>query len=121
MMRAMVLGSPGKIEETRLRALERHVPEPGSGEIRVRVKACGLCHTDLHTVEGELTLPRLPVIPGHQVVGIVDARGPGADRFAEGQRIGVPWLYSACGFCEYCRSSRENLCESARFTGYHVD
>ena len=121
MMRAMVLGSPGKIEETRLRALDRPVPEPGSGEIRVRVKACGLCHTDLHTVEGELTLPRLPVIPGHQVVGIVDARGPGADRFAEGQRIGVPWLYSACGFCEYCRSSRENLCESARFTGYHID
>src|SRR6059036_918336 len=121
MMQAMVLERPGNIEQPRLRALELPVPEPGPAEIRVRVKACGLCHTDLHTVEGELNLPRLPVVPGHQIVGVVDARGPGADRFTEGQRVGVPWLYSTCGACEYCLGGRENLCESARFTGFHVD
>jgi len=85
------------------------------------VKACGLCHTDLHIVEGELPAPRLPVIPGHQIVGVVEARGEGASRFREGDRVGVPWLHDACGACEYCARGRENLCEFARFTGLHVN
>jgi propanol-preferring alcohol dehydrogenase len=117
----MVLDRPLRAEDRPLRAEERPAPEPGPGEIRVRVRACGVCHTDLHTVEGDLPLPRLPLVPGHQVVGVVDARGPGARRFREGDRVGIPWLRSACGACRYCRLERENLCESARFTGYHAD
>ncbi|NOZ30075.1 MAG: zinc-dependent alcohol dehydrogenase family protein [Chloroflexi bacterium] len=96
-------------------------PTPGPGQIRLRVRACGLCHTDLHTVEGELRLPRLPIIPGHQIVGIVDQVGPGVTRFQPGDRAGVPWLNHTCGECEYCRRGQENLCERAQFTGLHVD
>ncbi len=120
-MRAMVLEKPADVREAPLRAVESPEPEPGLGEIRVRVKACGLCHTDLHIVEGELPAPRLPVIPGHQIVGVVEARGEGASRFREGDRVGVPWLHDACGACEYCARGRENLCEFARFTGLHVN
>jgi len=120
-MRAMVLEKPADVREAPLRAVESPEPEPGLGEIRVRVKACGLCHTDLHIVEGELPAPRLPVIPGHQIVGVVEARGEGASRFREGDRVGVPWLHDACGACEYCAHGRENLCEFARFTGLHVN
>ena len=120
-MRAMVLEKPADVREAPLRAVESPEPEPGLGEIRVRVKACGLCHTDLHIVEGELPAPRLPVIPGHQIVGVVEARGAGASRFREGDRVGVPWLHDACGACEYCARGRENLCEFARFTGLHVN
>ncbi len=117
----MVLEKAELVEKDPLLARELPAPEPGSGEIRIQVKACGLCHTDLHTVEGELPLPKLPIIPGHQIVGLVEARGRGADRFREGDRVGVPWLYQTCGMCEFCRSARENLCDAARFTGYHVD
>jgi propanol-preferring alcohol dehydrogenase len=85
------------------------------------VRACGLCHTDLHTVEGDLPLPRLPLIPGHQIVGLVEAVGQGVSRFRTGDRVGVPWLHSTCGACAYCRRGDENLCDDARFTGYHVD
>jgi propanol-preferring alcohol dehydrogenase len=101
----------------------RHVPEPAPGlkEVRVRVRACGICRTDLHVVEGDLPARRLPLIPGHEVVGIVDRLGPGALRFREGDRVGIAWLRRACGTCAYCRSGRENLCEAARFTGYHED
>jgi propanol-preferring alcohol dehydrogenase len=87
----------------------------------VRVRACGICHTDLHIVEGELKLPKLPLVPGHQLVGTVDARGAGGMEFREGDRVGVPWLYSTCGECGYCRKGLENLCERARFTGFHAD
>lgn len=120
-MKAMVLLSPRPAEENPLETRDLPLPEPGAGEIRLRVRACGVCHTDLHTVEGDLPLPRLPVVPGHQVVGIVDALGEGAQRFAIGQRVGVPWLYRTCGTCEFCRRGLENLCREARFTGLHAD
>ena len=117
----MVLEKPEAVERSPLLAKQCPLPEPGAGEIRIRVRACGLCHTDLHTVEGELPLPKLPLVPGHQIVGLVEARGHGANRFREGDRVGVPWLYQTCGTCEFCRSGRENLCDAARFTGYHAD
>ncbi|WP_231699448.1 zinc-dependent alcohol dehydrogenase family protein [Limnochorda pilosa] len=119
-----MLVEPGPLAGQPLRSAERPMPEPGPGEVRVRVEVCGLCHTDLHTVEGELELPRLPVTPGHQVVGRVDAVGPGVPTggsLARGTRVGVPWLYEACGRCDACRRGEENLCPSARFTGLHVD
>jgi propanol-preferring alcohol dehydrogenase len=113
-MRAMVLDAPGEP----LREGELPDPEPGSGEILVAVSACGVCRTDLHIVDGELAEPKLPLVPGHQVVGRAIAGGA---RFTAGDRIGIPWLGWACGECRYCRSGRENLCDRARFTGYHVD
>jgi len=120
-MRAMLLEKPRPAEENPLRLVELPLPDPGSGEIRVRVRACGVCHTDLHIVEGDLPLPIRPVVPGHQIVGTVDALGAGANEFREGDRVGVPWLYSTDGECPYCRAGLENLCERARFTGFHVD
>jgi alcohol dehydrogenase, propanol-preferring len=97
------------------------VPDPGPGQLRVRVHACGVCRTDLHIVDGDLTEPKLPLVPGHQIVGTVDALGEGAERFAVGDRVGVPWLGWTDGDCRYCLSRRENLCDNARFTGYDVD
>lgn len=120
-MRAMLLRAPRPVETAPLEAVDLPIPEPGPGEIRLRVRACGLCHTDLHTLEGELPLPRLPVIPGHQIVGVVEALGHEATRFSPGERVGVPWLHETCGKCEACVRGDENLCDSARFTGYHVD
>ncbi len=120
-MQAMVLHSPKPVLENPLILEEVDRPEPGPGEIRVKVSVCGICHTDLHTVEGDLPLPKLPLIPGHQVVGVVDAAGEGAARFRKGDRVGLAWLYSACGGCAFCRTGRENLCEAGRFTGYHTD
>lgn len=120
-MRAMVLESPRSAEQNPLHRSELALPAPGPGEIRLRVLACGVCRTDLHTVEGDLRLPKLPLVPGHQIVGVVDAHGAGVHRFREGDRVGIPWLYSTCGQCVYCRKGLENLCESARFTGYSVD
>ncbi len=117
----MVLETPRPIEAHPLEQRDLPTPEPGPGQIRIRVRACGVCHTDLHEVEGELPLPKLPVIIGHQIVGVVEARGPGANRFREGDRVGVPWLHQTCGSCEACRRGDENLCDRARFTGYHVD
>jgi len=96
-------------------------PEPGPGQVRLRVTACGVCRTDLHILDGELRARRLPLVPGHQVVGVVEALGASAGRWAAGERVGVPWLAWACGACDYCRAERENLCDAARFTGYDVD
>lgn len=97
------------------------VPEPGPGQLLIRVRACGVCRTDLHVVDGELPDPKPGVIPGHEVVGLVELAGPGMDRFTVGQRVGVPWLGWTCGECPYCRAGRENLCDRPRFTGYTLD
>lgn len=120
-MRALRLSAPAPVETSPLVTTKLSLPEPGAGQIRVRVKACGVCHTDRHVVEGELPHPRLPVTPGHQVAGVVDVVGPAVTRFAAGDRVGVPWLHSACGVCEHCQRGQENLCEQAMFTGYTVD
>ena len=96
-------------------------PEPGPGQVLVKVSACGVCRTDLHVVDGELTRPALPLVPGHEVIGRVAGLGKGVRRFREGERVGVPWLGWTCGECGYCRSGRENLCEAARFTGYTLN
>jgi propanol-preferring alcohol dehydrogenase len=120
-MNAMVLLEAKPAEQNPLTMQDLPVPEPAPGEVRLRVRACGVCHTDLHLVEGEIALPRLPVVPGHQIVGEVDALGKGVARLALGDRVGVPWLYSTCGECDYCRRGLENLCDNARFTGQHAD
>ncbi len=109
-----------RIDTAPLKWMDVPDPEPGAGEVRVRVKACGICRTDLHVIECELPFPGHPVIPGHQVVGIVDRLGPGSQRFKLGQRIGIAWLRHTCGDCIYCRAGQENLCERAMFTGYHA-
>ncbi len=116
-MRAMVLeNQPG---ELRLRDVP--VPVPDAGQLLIRVSTCGVCRTDLHIVDADLTEPKLPLIPGHQIVGTVESLGPGAERFSPGARVGVPWLGWTDGDCRFCREGRENLCENARFTGYDVD
>lgn len=116
-MRAMVLERPG----TSLQERELPLPEPGPGQVRLLVRACGVCRTDLHVVDGELPDLGRRVVPGHQIVGLVDAVGPGVLRLAPGRRVGVPWLGWTCGACRFCRSDRENLCPEARFTGYQLD
>jgi propanol-preferring alcohol dehydrogenase len=116
-MRAMVLEGAGLA----LAARELDRPEPGPGEILVRVEACAVCRTDLHVVDGELAEPKLPLVLGHEIAGTVAALGAGVTRFALGDRIGVPWLGWTCGQCRFCRSNRENLCDRARFTGYTID
>ncbi len=116
-MRAMVLAEPGKPLEPR----ELPVPRPGPGQVLIRVHVCGVCRTDLHLADGELPHPKLPVVPGHEIVGEVAAVGEGVDRFAAGQRVGVPWLGWTCGRCSHCRAGRENLCDHAKFTGYTLD
>lgn len=113
-MRAMILDAP----RTPLRLVELAQPVAGVGEILLQVEACGVCRTDLHLVDGELPDPLLPVIPGHEIVGRVAGLGEGVTGFALGQRVGVPWLGWTCGSCEYCKSGQENLCDTARFTGY---
>ena len=117
----MVLRGPKPAEENPLERANLPLPEPAPGQVRLRVQACGVCHTDLHLVEGEIALPKLPVVPGHQIIGRVDAVGEGVTRLRAGDRVGVPWLYSTCGECEYCLEGLENLCDRARFTGQHVD
>jgi propanol-preferring alcohol dehydrogenase len=117
----MVLKEPCPVDEGPLEEVEAADPEPGAGEILVRVRACGVCHTDLHTVEGDIPLVKSPVVPGHQAVGEVEALGPGTKRFSPGDRVGVAWLHSTCGRCRFCLRGLENLCPEARFTGYHVD
>lgn len=116
-MLAMLFKSKGQP----LEAVELPVPRPGPGQVLIRVCACAVCRTDLHVVDGELTEPKVPLIPGHEIVGRIEALGAGIDRFSAGDRIGVPWLGWTCGECSYCRSGRENLCERARFTGYQID
>jgi alcohol dehydrogenase, propanol-preferring len=118
-MRAMVLRGCAPIETEPLKLEEFPDPQPGPGEVRVQVKACGLCRTDLHVIEGELSPRDHPVIPGHQIIGIVDQVGPLVTRFQVGQRIGIAWLHGSCGECVYCRDGHENLCEHSVFTGYH--
>lgn len=120
-MRAMVLPDQQTIEEHPLQLADIDVPEPGHGEVRIKVSACGVCHTDLHEVEGDFDLPGLPVIPGHQIVGVIDDLGEGVSDWTPGTRVGVPWLYSTCQECRFCERGLENLCENATFTGKDVD
>lgn len=134
-MRAMILRKPAPIESSPLELIDLPVPHPGPGEVRIRINACGVCHTDLHTVEGELNLPVLPIIPGHQVVGEIDLVGEASvegrgtpnpcgqpdGHIAKGTRVGVPWLHSSCGKCRFCLGEQENLCEEIRFTGLNVN
>jgi propanol-preferring alcohol dehydrogenase len=116
-MQAMVLSRAGAC----LARQERPDPEPGAGEVRLRVLACAVCRTDLHVVDGELRQPRLPLVPGHEIVGVVDRLGDGVTSLQLGQRAGVPWLGHVCGHCPYCIEGRENLCDKPRFTGYTRD
>jgi alcohol dehydrogenase, propanol-preferring len=118
-MRAMLLDQPAPVEQSPLRLTDLPDPTSAPNEVRVRIRACGLCHTDLHTVEGDLTLPKLPLVPGHQIVGSVDAIGSAVRTLKPGDRVGIPWLYSTDGTCSHCLRHTENLCENARFTGYH--
>src|SRR5579872_4362713 len=116
-MQATLFTSPG----APLQQVELDEPIPGPGQVRLEVHACGVCRTDLHIVDGELGEPKLPLVLGHQIVGIVRELGPGVSRFGPGRRVGVPWLGWTCGECAYCRAGRENLCDRARFTGYTID
>jgi len=120
-VRAMLLEGPRPIEQHPLRPGETPTPAPGPGQVRVRVSCCALCHTDLHVIEGDLKLPKLPIVPGHQIVGVVDAAGPGVKQHREGDRVGIAWLHSTDGTCIYCLIGHENLCVDARFTGLHAD
>jgi propanol-preferring alcohol dehydrogenase len=120
-MKAMLLRQPRGVEQAPLEAVDLSIPVPGPREARLRVLACGVCHTDLHTVEGDLPLPRLPLVPGHQIVGVVDALGENATRFRPGDRVGAAWMRETCGRCGFCASGRENLCTDARFNGLHAD
>jgi len=120
-MKACLLKAPAKIETSPLQFADVAAPQPAKGEVLIRVKACGVCRTDLHVIEGELPPRKSPVIPGHQVVGTVEKQGEGARRFAAGARVGVAWLHHADGVCEYCRRGEENLCDHPTFTGYSVD
>ena len=120
-MQALVLHKTAPIDSSSLRLEELNMPEPRTGQIRLQVQTCGLCHTDLHTIEGELPLPKMPLIPGHQVVGRVDKIGPQVDNIKVGDRLGLAWLGKTCGHCQFCRADMENLCPEAQFTGYHFD
>jgi len=115
-MRAMVLDSAARLTERNL-----PIPEPGPRQVLIRVIACGVCRTDLHIRDAELHPRRLPLVLGHEVVGTVEEVGSQASRFAPGARVGIPWLASTCGVCEFCRRDEENLCDHARFTGFHID
>lgn len=121
MMRVWSVGAPAPVADHPLSMTLREVPEPGAGEVRVRVRACGVCRTDLHLVEGDLPPRRPGVVPGHQAVGVVDAVGPGAGRFAPGDRVGVAWLRRTCGRCAWCRAGAENLCPASEYTGWDAD
>jgi propanol-preferring alcohol dehydrogenase len=119
-MKAQLLRHPRPAEQSPLEMTDLPVPTPGDDEILLRVRTCGLCHTDLHTVECEIS-GKLPIVPGHQIVGVVEKLGQSVREFRIGDRVGVPWLHHTCGECEFCRSDRENLCERAQFTGFHVN
>src|SRR5258708_4007421 len=120
-MKACVLLAPAAIETNPLEYADVAMPRPKSGEVLVRVRACGVCRTDLHVIEGELPPRKSPVIPGHQVVGVIERQGENAPRFAVGARVGIAWLHQTDGTCEFCRSGAENLCDDPTFTGYSVD
>jgi propanol-preferring alcohol dehydrogenase len=116
-MRAMVLEKPRQP----LHLTDSPIPEPGPTQVQIQIRACAVCRTDLHVIDGELTQPRLPLIPGHEIVGVITALGNEVGHFKIGDRVGVPWLGWTCGVCQYCKSARENLCERALFTGYTLD
>jgi propanol-preferring alcohol dehydrogenase len=116
-MRAMILNVPG----SPLRLADLPVPVPGADQVLLQVRACGVCRTDLHITDGELPHPKLPLVLGHEVVGVITAKGEQVQRFALGDRVGIPWLGWTCGACPFCRAARENLCDYARFTGYQID
>src|SRR5246127_1799704 len=120
-MKACFLRTPAKVEKNPLEYGEFPDPSPGPGEVLVRVKVCGVCRTDLHVIEGELPPKKSPVIPGHQVVGVIEQSGPEVERFAAGARVGIAWLHKTDGTCEYCRRGEENLCDEPLFTGYSVN
>src|ERR1700720_3046487 len=117
-MKACVLHSADAVEKNPLQFADAPDPRPGKGEVLVRVRVCGVCRTDLHVVEGELPPRKSPIIPGHQVVGVVEELGPDAQRFSKGTRVGIAWLHRTDGNCEYCRAGKENLCDAPEFTGY---
>ncbi|MFO7650817.1 MAG: alcohol dehydrogenase catalytic domain-containing protein, partial [bacterium] len=119
-MRAFVINQQGPVEYRFNAVTDVPVPEPEPGQVRVRVLACGVCHTDLHEVEGDIT-PGLPIIPGHEIVGTVDRLGPGVTEPAVGTRVGIPWLCYTCGECRFCLSGRENLCDDILFNGFDLD
>lgn len=120
-MKAMVLENQDRLENQPLHFKELPLPKPKDSEIRLKIDVCGVCRTDLHIVEGELPVHKLPVIPGHQIVGRVDKLGQNAKKYQLGTRLGVPWLFKTCGKCKYCKSEKENLCDNPMFTGYDAD
>ena len=120
-MNAMLLERVAPVQTHPLVPRDLPAPQPGPGQVRLRVRCCAVCRTDLHIIEGELPAHKMPVVPGHQIVGVVDRLGPGCKRFAVGRRVGVAWLRGTDGSCEYCRSGRENLCPAQQFTGYDAD
>jgi alcohol dehydrogenase, propanol-preferring len=120
-MKAWTLPNPAPVEKNPLTLADLPVPEPGAGQVLVRVSACGICRTDLHVVEGELAPKRPNIVPGHQIVGTVERSGGNAGRYPTGTRVGIPWLHKTCGRCAYCKSGRENLCDRPTFTGYSVN
>ncbi len=120
-MKAMILRRPADLRSAPLEWCDLPIAEPGRGEVRLRVHVCAICRTDLHVIEGELPTKKSPLIPGHQVVGVVEACGDGVAGVAVGDRVGIAWLRETCGQCRFCRSGRENLCHRARFTGYDTD
>ncbi|MCG3117126.1 MAG: zinc-dependent alcohol dehydrogenase family protein [Candidatus Manganitrophus sp. SA1] len=121
MMKVMIVEKRGPLEERPLQSVECPIPSPGAGEVLIRVEVCAICRTDLHVVEGELPVHKNPIVPGHQVVGEITRLGPHTSRFQVGDRVGVAWLWAACGACFYCLRGDENLCELPQFTGYDVD
>ncbi len=120
-MQAMILEKPAPIENLPLKLRQMDKPQVPPGHVRIKVSCCAICRTDLHIIEGELPQQKLPIIPGHQVVGVVDMLGEGCSRIKKGQRVGIAWLQHTDGTCKWCRRSQENLCPSSRYTGYHVD
>jgi propanol-preferring alcohol dehydrogenase len=120
-VKAYILEKQQPLENRPLQCRDIPIPEPGPGDIRIKVNICGACRTDLHIIEGELPAHKLPLIPGHQIVGTVDKTGTGVSSWKIGERVGVPWLYKTCGKCKFCLNEQENLCDNAQFTGYDAD
>jgi propanol-preferring alcohol dehydrogenase len=120
-MRAMAVHNPAPVETNPLRLIDLEKPQPGAGEILVRVRACGVCRTDLHVAEGDLAPKHRQIVPGHEIVGVVEQLGPGCERFSPGARVGIAWLRETCGRCKFCQRGDENLCPHARFTGWDHD
>ncbi|MCP4763016.1 MAG: zinc-dependent alcohol dehydrogenase family protein [archaeon] len=120
-MKAMVLENPNSVENSPLILKDIPIKEPDSDEVRLKINTCGVCHTDLHLIEGELPLLKLPIVPGHEIIGIIDKIGRNVTEFKKGDRVGIPWLYSSCRSCKYCFRGQENLCPDAKFTGYSVN